>query len=156
MGLDQYLYAKKFLSTSSWDKDDKVHQVAQMMGAEELLLDPDSLQFAHLELQIAYWRKSNQIHKFFVDNCANGEDNCQETYVSVETLQELLTICEKVLQDHSLAQELLPTQSGFFFGSTDYDEWYYETLEQTAAKLKKLIPIIESHTDWDVYYRASW
>jgi hypothetical protein len=36
-----------------------------------------------------------------------------------------------------VAKELLPTQAGFFFGSTDYDEYYYEDLVYTRDLLDK-------------------
>ena len=46
-------------------------------------------------------------------------------------------ICDKVLDDNSLAEELLPTRSGFFFGSTDYDEWYFEDIKYHGTLLIK-------------------
>lgn len=159
MGLDMYLYVKKFFASSPWSEMNdrsQVEEVAKMMKAENLLFDGQDLQFAHVELEIAYWRKANQVHKFFVDTCADGVDECQETYVSVESLKDLLSRCEKVLADHSLAEELLPTGAGFFFGSTDYGEYYYEDLQNTVNKLTKIIPIIEANIDWDIYYKASW
>ena len=41
----------------------------------------------------------------------------------------------KTIKDSSLAKELLPTAEGFFFGSTDYNEYYYQDLVNT----KKII-----------------
>lgn len=160
MGLDMYLYAEKFYSSSSWGKvEDKegVNTIAKMMDAESLLFnDEDDAQFAQLKLEIAYWRKANAIHKFFVDTCADGVDNCQETYVSVENLQELLGRCKEVLENHDIASEILPAQSGFFFGSTEYNDWYFEYLERTVKILEKIIPQVQLHSDWDIYYHASW
>ena len=163
MGLDMYLYAEKSYSSyssASWsEEEDKkgVNAIAKMMNAENLLFsDENSVQFAELKLEIAYWRKTNAIHKFFVDNCADGVDNCQDTYVSVENLQELLSRCKEVLENRDIASKLLPTQSGFFFGSTEYDDWYFQDLEYTVKVLEKIIPEIEAHSDWEIYYRASW
>jgi hypothetical protein len=49
---------------------------------------------------------------------------------------------------------LLPTADGFFFGSTDYDEYYWSEIEETAKGLEKVLKL---DTDkWDFYYRASW
>jgi hypothetical protein len=112
------------------------------------------MQFAEVKLQIAYWRKANAIHKYFVDNCANGKDECQDTYVEREQLEDLLNRCKTILEDHSKAEELLPSQSGFFFGSTDYDEWYFHDLEQTVPVLEKILK--ESPEDWEFEYKASW
>lgn len=156
MGLDQYLYAKQFVSSSSWSTEDnkkKVKSIARLMKGTKFI-DENDLQFAEVKLQIAYWRKANAIHKYFVDQCAEGKDECQDTYVEREHLEDLLNRCETVLKDHSRANELLPTQSGFFFGSTDYDEWYYTDLEQTIPVLQKILK--NAPETWEFEYKASW
>ena len=48
--------------------------------------------------QIAYWRKANMIHKWFVDNVQDGEDDCREYYVSREQLALLVETCKEVLK----------------------------------------------------------
>lgn len=63
----------------------------------------------------------------------------------------------RIMADPSLAQELLPTQSGFFFGSTDYDQWYWWDLEYTVEKLGKLLDILKPAGDkipekWNVVH----
>jgi len=158
MGLDMYLYAKEFVSSSSWAKEDdvkKVKSVARMMkGNKFLMAEEGDLQFAEVKLQVAYWRKANQIHKYFVDKCAEGKDECQDTYVERDHLEDLLWRCETILKDRSRAEELLPSRSGFFFGSTEYDEWYFQDLEDTIPVLKKIL----SHApeSWEFEYKASW
>ena len=159
MGLDMYLYAKKFVSSSSWGTEDnkkKVKSIARLMKGPKFIEDEEySLQFSEVKLQkIAYWRKANQIHKYFVDKCAGGKDECQDTYVEREHLEDLLNRCETVMKDRSRAEELLPSQSGFFFGSTEYDEWYYQDLEYTIPILKKILK--DAPKDWEFEYRASW
>lgn len=156
MGLDMYLYAKQFVASARWESDEnrkKVKSIARLMKATKFHNQED-LQFAELKLQIAYWRKANQIHKYFIDKCAGGEDDCREVHVSRENLRDLLNRCETILKDKSQAKELLPTQCGFFFGSTEYDEWYYQDLEYTIPVLQK---ILKSAPDsWDFEYHASW
>ena len=54
-----------------------------------------------------------------------------------------------------LAEELLPSCDGFFFGTTDYDQWYYEDIVKTVDILTKVI----NETDWEnevVFYESSW
>lgn len=155
MGLDMYLYAKQFVSSSAWSKEDdckKVKSIARMMKATKFL--HEDLQFAEVKLQLAYWRKANHIHQYFVDKCGGGKDECQDMYVDPDHLKDLLWRCETVLKDKSRAQELLPTQSGFFFGGTEYDEWYYEDLERTISVLQKILK--NAQESWDFEYRASW
>ena len=47
---------------------------------------------------------------------------------------------------------LAPT-SGFFFGSTEKDEWYYKDLEYTVEIINSLLANDEK---WSYYYQASW
>lgn len=101
---------------------------------------------------VAYWRKANQIHNWFVKEIQDGEDNCQKSYVSKEYLKDLVCLCEEVLADHTKAEELLPSSNGFFFGNTDYDEYYYADLEDTIKQIKPLLTL----EGYDFYYHASW
>lgn len=48
--------------------------------------------------QVGYWRKSNEIHNWFVENVQDGVDDCcYHDEVTRETLEELLDICKRVL-----------------------------------------------------------
>ena len=59
----------------------------------------------------------------------------------------------KVIANPSVAQELLPTQDGFFFGNTDYDAWYLDDVKETAEMLKL---ILEEGDSGSFYYQSSW
>jgi hypothetical protein len=48
----------------------------------------------------------------------------------------------------------LPPQSGFFFGSVEVDEWYFMQIDETIAKLEKILA--EVPEGWDFEYQASW
>ena len=97
--------------------------------------------------------KSYQIHQWFVDNVQQGEDDCGNYYVGRETLEELLEICKKVKEDNSLAEKLLPTQSGFFFGGTEYDEWYFQDIDNTIEILEECLK--DKSAD-EFEYHSSW
>ena len=100
--------------------------------------------------EFAYWRKANQIHNWFVENIQEGKDDCGTYQVSGRKLKELVNLCKEVLQNFKQAEELLPTREGFFFGSTAYDEDYYEDLHNTIEQLKDI-------DDEDIYeYTSSW
>lgn len=104
---------------------------------------------------IVYWRKANQIHRWFVENVQNDEDDCGMYEVSKEQLEELLNLCQTVLKNHKLAKRVLPVKEGFFFGSYEYDDWYFDDIKQTETALKKVL----SETDfdnWIVFYASSW
>lgn len=57
------------------------------------------------------------------------------------------------IEDPTTAKELLPTTEGFFFGSTDYDEYYHATLIETRDILTALIA---EDPDGSYEYSASW
>jgi hypothetical protein len=59
------------------------------------------------------------------------------------------------IEDNEVAAELLPTQDGFFFGSTEYDQWYMADIESTIEILTNALDT----TDFDreiIVYTSSW
>ena len=59
------------------------------------------------------------------------------------------------IEDSSIAEELLPTTSGFFFGGTNYDQWYYEDVKNTINIIQNVL----LGTDFEheiVMYSSSW
>lgn len=109
--------------------------------------------------EVAYWRKANMVHKWFVDNVQNGEDNCKPYEVDIDDLKELLEICKKLNESRDLeqAESLLPTQEGFFFGSYEYDKYYWEDIEETIKMLEEVIKEHEeSNIEYVYTYCSSW
>lgn len=159
MGLDMYMKQRMYVSPFNFDVGQRARRITVNVTTEYENGCRDHKEFStkdypqsgvYVDIPIAYWRKANHIHKWFVDNCANGEDDCKPVYVSREKIKELLDTCKAVLDDHSKAKDLLPTTDGFFFGCTDYDEWYYLELENTIKMLSDL------SDDGEIYYEASW
>ncbi len=58
----------------------------------------------------------------------------------------------KVMENTKVAEELLPCQEGFFFGGTDYDEYYYNDIVET----KNIIEEALKSESGDFYYQSSW
>ena len=104
------------------------------------------------DVELIYWRKANQILRWFKTHCADGElEDCEPVGVTEYDLYELLDDIDIVLADHSKAEELLPTTSGFFFGSTEYDEWYFKDLEYTKEKLREVLCDIMEDDELEFY-----
>lgn len=114
--------------------------------------------------QLMYWRKANQIHNWFVQNCQGGVDDCERYVITVADLIKLKELCEKILtmtemrkdmrylsfgarekeevdilyltdEGVKFASEHLPTRAGYFFGSTEYDDCYVWDLENTVEQI---------------------
>jgi hypothetical protein len=185
MGLDMYLRASKYVSGYSFrgEEESKVYaRLVEMFDVQEYV-DPDTPS-GNVEFTVAYWRKANHIHQWFVDNVQGGEDECKPHYVSREQLRELREVCLRVLwlptksrtvegnviregrisvekrkvgllteAAQREAADLLPTQSGFFFGGTEYDHWYLEDVKRTVEQLDRALSMPD---DWSFEYQSSW
>jgi len=141
MGLDMYLAAKRY--AWSFDKKPRIGGI------------PKGFEMNSVSVGAIYWRKSNHIHAWFVKNVQEGKDECQPHDVAHSQLRELLDVCKKVMADHSLAPQLLPVQSGFFFGSTEYEDWYFKDLEYTVERIEAVLKGFKEDV-WYLEYRSSW
>lgn len=100
------------------------------------------------EVQLGQFRKVNFLVQFFETKFGMEVQNLQEYSVSKPMVEELIDLCEQVLEDNSKARELLPTMGGFFFGSTDYDEYYFDDVEYVLDYCKRqLLPEFDGLDD---------
>jgi hypothetical protein len=158
MGLDMYLSARFHLSNFGEREKPVRDAVLASMGFDDTDKDCLTDDGVTVGVPVMYWRKANAIHKWFVDTCQNGEDDCREAYVSREQLTELLETCLKLKVasgNAEAASELLPTTGGFFFGGTEYDEWYWSDVADTAERLNKILAN-PKFADADFTYTSSW
>jgi hypothetical protein len=161
MGLDMYLEGRKYFSRVDWDNARNVDgkyvndpQYDAIMSAAGMTgLDREGSGGLYVSFSAGYWRKQNAIHDWFVKTIGNNIDECQEMWVSREHLEQLKTMCQLVLTVPVRASEFLPTQDGFFFGSTEYDEWYFQGLIDTIGIIDHCLSLPD---DIQFYYQASW
>lgn len=187
-GLDMYLTRKIFIGAEYEHRG--ITGVIDIRGNGKQI--PINLNKVHyIEESVGYWRKANQIHKWFVDNVQEGEDDCKEYYVSKQKLKELLTLCEevkriaktedskvengrtytpdgekinyvegKIITNPVEIARLLPTADGFFFGSTNYDNYYLEDIDYTIEILEQIFKDEDEYAKQgmsvDYYYSSSW
>jgi len=150
MGLDMYLSKKHYVKNWSYMKDERKHKITVKLGGKTRK-DIKPKRIAYITEEVMYWRKANHIHKWFVDNCQGGIDECQEVYVSKEKLEELAALCEEVTQTCDAG--ILPSTSGFFFGNTEYGDYYFDLTKETAIELRKLLA---EEGNGEYYYQSSW
>jgi hypothetical protein len=153
MGLDMYLTRKTYVKQWSHQTPEEKFEITITKGGKPYD-GIDLSNVTNIEEEVGYWRKANQIHRWFVENVQGGVDDCGEYSVGKKQLEELLGLCREVLNDHSKAEELLPSAGGFFFGNTDYEEGYYDDVERTIVMLDKILG--ETNPNQDIYYSSSW
>lgn len=179
MGLDMTLQKRIYIGNQYKKPEEQV--IVKGVGGRIIKQEKVS----SITLDVAYWRKANQIHRWFVETVQKGEDDCKEYYVTRDQIKDLVHLCKLVLASSHLvegkvkngkklengvwvdiiedgktivdpvtAKSLLPTHSGFFFGSEEYDEGYYQDLKDTVEMLEA--ELATGETDADYYYQSSW
>ena len=181
MGLDMYMSKKTYVKQWSHNKPEDQFNVDIKKGGEPF--SPIKKErVSYVVEEVAYWRKFNALHNWFVNECGDGEDNCQEIYIGeklpelLETLYEVKEVYEnspkkkvqvksgwsngeetfyevEVPEDTDTLDDLFPTASGFFFGGTEYDEYYIEQVNETIELIEGLL---KEDENGDYYYQASW
>ena len=181
MGLDMYFTKHTYVKNWEHTPADKKHTITVKQGGK-VRKDIDTKKITNIVEEVAYWRKFNALHNWFVNNCADGVDDCKQIYVDKSQIQELVDTLKKVKAsldksgkrvvqvetgwangekmysdvevyvDTEVADELFPTASGFFFGGTEYDKYYYDELVDTLNIFEELL----KDEIADYYYQASW
>jgi hypothetical protein len=155
MGLDMYLSAKRYLwSDTDKEVSTKVGDILGIEGDTERRFNGSSLVVKEIALDAMYWRKANAIHGWFVNVVQGGEDDCNSYDVDREQLIALRDLCKDILEhpDAERDEDLEPIE-GFFFGSYDKDEWYFQDLKNTVEGLDR---VLELPPEYSFTYQSSW
>lgn len=174
MGLDMFLKSMPRVKGYSFEQlvklDDKMREFDSLNSMKGIIPNVvlknvkkvgKYITWYSISEQVAYWRKANQIHRWFVNIVQGGEDDCNPYEVTKDHVIMLLNDVKTVLgakskkDGISVAQEVLPTQSGFYFGNTEYDNLYYRNLEETETMLEKILKTFDFENNY-LYYRSSW
>ena len=98
------------------------------------------------------WRKFNALQNYMEVNFGEGEDiNCKDIRLERHNIDILLVILKKVSADHSLAEKLFPNTTGFFYGSQEYDEDYFEEVNRSINLFEKALEELENN---EVFYNC--
>lgn len=164
MGLDMYLQKKTYVKNWSHQKPEEQHKITVKIGGK-LRKDIKPERISYITEEVAYWRKFNALHGWFVENCAGGVDECQEIYVGEEGLEKVLGVLKqvnellnkskpvvKVLQDwngkdyevttydcEDEVKDIFSPTQGFFFGSDEIDGYYKKEVENTIEVIENLL-----------------
>lgn len=160
MGLDMYLYKKTYVQNWEHNPPEQQHQFEIKRGGVTRE-DIKTNRICYITEQVAYWRKFNALHGWFVENCGGGIDECQEIMVNEDKMNELLETLKEVSSNFDKAKVLLPPTQGFFFGSDEVDEYYKDEVNSTIETIEELLKENEKSKEYglysgDFYYQASW
>lgn len=177
MGLDMYLHATATCTHSRYDGGVRLYYEGPFQRFEKLQYERNFLDL-ETNCQIGYWRKFNALHRYIVDNFADGEDECQRIRLSRSDIAQILELLKKITREN--AMELLPPSQGFFFGSQEIDDWYMSDVEYGIKVFQLALEFLDeemrstkenpSADDWEInkdnpfkdyeyreiYYQASW
>lgn len=182
MGLDMYLHRRTYISQSEYTAPADRYEITVNKGGKPTAIQPKRI--CYITEEIAYWRKANAIHKWFVDNVQDGVDDCRQAFVMREQLESLVTTCKELLNtlelvddevvigqqlsadgwnnitqpgqvvaQDKIAKSILPTQSGFFFGSMNYDQFYLDDIRRTIEMIE---PVLTEDCNGSFFYQSSW
>lgn len=183
MGLDMYLYASRNIG-GAFNKDDQGRAAIAALVGFEPVEDHYSFEvkapvgYWRKANAIHRWFVEHVQHG--KDDCedyfVSREDletlraACEEVLGTIETVTgsistgsthyqdgrvEYHTRPGEVIAQPAIAERVLPTQGGFFFGQTEYDEYYIGDLQKTKALIDQLLSD-ERLAKCDFYYRSSW
>lgn len=130
---------------TNYDDDNDIIKLSRIYDLDGQPI-PDRFNFAIVNVN-RYFRKANQIENYFATHFSktnpDQDYNCITTEITPETI-DMLTDRITIIQNAApaikvdTAKELLPTTPGFFFGNTDYDDYYYQNNQQLLSDLDEL------------------
>jgi len=155
MGLDMYFSKRTYVKNWDFAPLEQHFDITVKQNGQDVD-HIDKSKILYIVEEFGHWRKFNALHNWFVENVQEGVDNCREYSVNSHKLIELLNVLTQVRDNHELAEELLPSTEGFFFGGTDYDDYYFEEVERTIEIIENAIKLAENEPFSDFYYQSSW
>lgn len=149
----EHKYGHKMImqQVADWRKANEIHE----WFVENIQDGEDDCRF-HREVTESDLEELLDVCKTVLKSCVLVDGKLEGGYSFDENGNKIINYVDgKVIEDSSVAEELLPTQSGFFFGGTAYDEWYLDDIKYTIEVIEKIL----KETDFDtyaVYYVSSW
>lgn len=163
-------YYKQFYVTcySYWDKEHKYEysRIMEQVGYWRKANQIHNWFVEHVqdgEDDCAYHHEcTREVLEELLETCKTVLDSCVMTYGKVNngykgTPNGWEPIYEdgKIIIDSSVAEELLPSCSGFFFGGTEYDEYYVNDIVETIKIIEEVLATTDFETQ-AIYYVSSW
>lgn len=109
---------------------------------------------AYIENHTNYNRESSWV-EWNLNMAKDLLDRCNRVLKYSNLVREELENCEKCLEE---IEELLPTTGGFFFGSQEYDKYYFQNVLEVKIFLEEiLMPMFDDlKDDESIGMNMSW
>lgn len=153
MGLDMHLYKVEKEEVAYWNKANTIHawferrlipEGEKIENGRPYYVDKeDLLELKHDCEEVL--KKSNLIYKTVQMKQYNYEIKAYE----------IVPTTKLMIDDPTVAMKLLPTQSGFFFGDTLYDDHYLEIIKSTIRQIDEILDTL-NFDKCVLEYKAWW
>lgn len=156
MGLDMYLSAEKsFYQTFIDRKQTDTPQLKKLREAVPEMYPCGNLNYVRVKFEVAYWRKANHIHGWFVRHVQSGNDDCGDYYVSRDQLQKLLDTVNNVLASTELIDGKVSNGYTYTDGKKVHN-WIKGKVLSNRRKAQELLPVQEGfffgNDEYDQWY----
>ena len=100
--------------------------------------------------ELLFFKKVNFLLPFF-----DYTENYEDIEINKQQVEDLVDTCKQVLKEKSKAKTLLPNTEGFFFGSTEYDEMYFDNVKLVLQRFQHLLKTFNFEKD-KLIMSCSW
>lgn len=109
------------------------------------------------DIEIAYFRKFNALHNYFEREFDAG--NLDDTPITLDIADTLKAKADTILEregEADVAEAVLPISYGLFFGSDEYDDYYYSCVRDMQRAAFKLTNILSQPDNQRQFYYHAW
>jgi len=146
------MYLTKKTYVKNWEHNGAENQYTidiKKGGNPVTFINPKRI--SYIEEEVMYWRKANQIHNWFVPNVQDGEDDCKEYYVTIESILDLYdTVVECLNGGVEVALDKLPPQVVSFSVRLKLMNGIGKTWKIPSGCFNHLLMLIMNQKNWVV------
>lgn len=104
------------------------------------------------DTQVGYFRKINSLFRWVSYN-VQSVDNCKSILIPKQKLEQLSADLNRLTKDNCMT--IFPTSEGFFFGSTEYDQYYWSDVEEVKSWVSSTLKSFD-FDNHDLFFWAWW
>lgn len=104
------------------------------------------------QVEFSYYRKFNALQGYFekYHNLENGG----VVHLSLKEVEDIPALLNEVDYNPDRGPDILPTYRGFFFGTYEYDNFYYSDVSQATSDFRHAKFI--DFDKYNLYFTSNW